>query len=172
MNLVHFGTFNTFLLSSFCEKEFWTPLHIDNVVNFKAHSLFLFWQTEHFKWTVSRTGKKKQHSTVPYQCCGFILRIWQQCYSISLRLTGSDKACRQKKREHPGNRRTGAALIVSLEGTLILSIRLPAHFMARSDPHWCGNGCTDSGISMCAHTCAYTCLFTVLFQCVDTRLCF
>lgn len=64
---------------------------------------------------------------------GFILRIWQRCHSISL--TGSDTARRRKKREHPGNRRAEAALVVSLEGTLILSIRLPAHFMPRSDPH-------------------------------------
>lgn len=138
MNPVYFGTFNTCLPKKskllFVEKSF--KLHLTKTMwsNLKHTDCFCS-DRQHLKWTVSSTGKKKQHKTVPYQCCWFIPRIWQQCHSINLTLTGSDKACRQKKCEHPGNRRTGAALIVSLEGTLILSIRLPAHFMPRSDCH-------------------------------------
>lgn len=95
--------------------------------------------------------------------------MWQRCHSISLRLTGSDKARRQKKkkkREHPGNRRTGAALVMSLEGTLSLSIRLPVHLMPHSDPHWCENGRADSGISMCVHTwCVHLLIHCVIPVC-------
>lgn len=61
-----------------------------------------------------------------HRCWWLILGIWQHCDSISLRLTRFDKAHSLKKHKLSKKK---TPLVVSLEGTLIPSILLPAHFM-------------------------------------------
>lgn len=103
-----------------------------------------------------------------HRCWWFILGIWQHCDSISLRLTRFDKAHSLKK--HKLSRKK--TLVVSLEGTLIPSILLPAHFMPCSALIDVKIGlqiweyqCVCLRVCLFApHTCSFACVY-VLFLC-------
>lgn len=95
----------------------------------------------------------------------FILGIWQHCDSIGLRLTRFDKAQFEKTQKK--------MLVVSLEGTLIPSVLLPAHFMPRSALIDVKIGlqmreyqCVCLGVCLFVpHTCSFACVSRCFCSC-------